>query len=813
MKTKKTNILFWAVLINLITLPVFGEDVLTKFDALNSFIACKVDIEPLKIKSINGYDIVEVRECHQSAEIGRPKLPVRSFFVLLPPEAVVKDITITSIEQIELKGEYNICPVSPPIPISNGSKTAHPQYLSLDFYPENIIKLNSIQKLRGYNLACLSVFGACYNPETKQLFWNKQINFNLNLTKTEDQRLKTKDQRLVEEDEKLVKELVVNPEVTTSYGLKMIRLQPTYTYCIITSETLADTFKPLLEFKINQRGFTGTITTTNWIYANYQGDEQEKIKAFIKDYYENYGTCYVLLGGDAEVIPYRGVYAKVPEGSNLGDYIDSHIPCDLYYACFDNDWDWDTDEDRIYGELNEDNIDLMPEIFIGRAPVSNLSEVTNFVNKVISYETSDDDYFYNELLIAYKLWYNPVCDAKEIMEDIAMETPGTYTIHKEYETDGGVDKNGITNDINSGVGPIAHANHANWNTAPPFEIGSPIDVRTLSNGSKTFIFNTIGCIAGDFSKADCIGEEMILNSNGGAVAFVGNSRYGWFDEYNVKKYSGEYQIEFFKKIFEEGYTRIGETLSRSKVEFISRCNDHNPYRWIMFCLNLLGEPTMEFEAVKEIFCIDYTIKDVIDKPGTITDLIVTLKNIKDGTITGGRGTLTTTDPNISIVKGTATFGDMPSKGTSTNFSNPYQIMVNSNCPSVHKVEFNLEISGQDGQENYKYTDRFSVTINLKEDNLSRVIHYPNPCYPDEGDVLKIGNIPLNSNPKIYIYNLAGELIRTLDEEGIEIQKYPGSEVVYWDAKNDLNKDVAFGVYIYILKCDVGTKKGKIAIIR
>jgi hypothetical protein len=808
----KINIILFAIFISLIELAAFGEEIskpAIKFDAINSFISCKVDIAPLKIKS----GIVKSLGCYQSTEVGKPALPVYSFFVLLPPNTTIKNLTITKIEQIKLDGKYDVRVVLPPIPISNSkTKALHSMYSDEEtIYPEDIVKINSIQGLRGYTLACISVFGACYEAKTKQLTWNKQISFNLNLITS---KAKSTTFRGLKEDKKLINELVVNPELTSFYGLRIkpLELPATYTYVIITHGSLTNAFKPL----INQRGLNGTIATTQWIYDTYfdKGvDEQERIKAFIKNYYETYGTCYVLLGGDVDIIPYRGVYAKVIDGAlNTKEYVDDDIPCDLYYACLDNDWDWDTDEDNIYGKLNEDEIDLMPEVWIGRAPVNTPKEATDFVDKVLNAQASLDNYIYNILLIASML-DNKGNDGKEILEDVAIQIPATYTLHKEYESEGGGYKDSIIQHLNSGVGFVAHVGHAFYNV---LELRYGVDalyindIKGLTNGTKTFIFNSIGCLAGAFDNSICIGEEMVVGSNSWAAAFIGNSSYGFYDKTNLKLYSGEYQIEFFKKLFKEGYTHIGKTLALSKMEFVSRCNAHDPYRWIMFCLNLLGDPAMEFRSVKEVFCVDYIIDKVIDKPGKVVDLIVTLKNLKNGTITGIVGTLTTTDQYITIVKDTATFGNISPNGTVTNLNDPYQIIVHSNCPLVHKVNFLIRITGH---ENYKNMDKFYVNINLKADNLDKVIHYPNPCYPDEGDILKIVNIPLNSNPKVYIYNLAGELVRTLDEEGVEIIKYPASEEVFWDAKNDSGENVAFGVYIYILKCDLGTKKGKIAIIR
>ena len=126
----------------------------------------------------------------------------------------------------------------------------------------------------------------------------------------------------------MVKDLVANPDLLSSYKKIQItdyRLPITdYQYIIITSPELANSFQPLIDSKI-QKGLTATITTTSWIYANYTGrDNQEKIRNFIKDYYTYYSTEYILLGGDVEVVPYRGVYAKVDK------YTESNMPSDSY---------------------------------------------------------------------------------------------------------------------------------------------------------------------------------------------------------------------------------------------------------------------------------------------------------------------------------------------------------------------------------------------------------------------------------------------------------------------------------------------------
>ncbi|HUV59147.1 MAG TPA: CARDB domain-containing protein [Desulfatiglandales bacterium] len=96
-------------------------------------------------------------------------------------------------------------------------------------------------------------------------------------------------------------------------------------------------------------------------------------------------------------------------------------------------------------------------------------------------------------------------------------------------------------------------------------------------------------------------------------------------------------------------------------------------------------------------------------------------------------------------------------------------------------------------------------------NLSEVFGYPNPCYVKRDGYVRISNIPLDAKQvKIYIYNVAGELVRTL-EEGDGIEELAGSKIGKWDGRNESDEMVASGIYVYLIKSR-GTKKAeKIAI--
>jgi hypothetical protein len=123
------------------------------------------------------------------------------------------------------------------------------------------------------------------------------------------------------------------------------------------------------------------------------------------------------------------------------------------------------------------------------------------------------------------------------------------------------------------------------------------------------------------------------------------------------------------------------------------------------------------------------------------------------------------------------------------------------CPSLNILSFRT-----------RHLSTFVLASVDPVTDMDNIIGYPNPCYPDEGQRLYIDYIPKGSNPVVYIYNVAGELVRVLDEEE-EIVSLPDRKRAIWDAKNDYGNEVAYGVYIYIVKCRMGVKIGKIAIIR
>jgi hypothetical protein len=113
----------------------------------------------------------------------------------------------------------------------------------------------------------------------------------------------------------------------------------------------------------------------------------------------------------------------------------------------------------------------------------------------------------------------------------------------------------------------------------------------LSNGDRQSIFYTIGCWACDYPLDTCIGEAFVRNTGGGGVAFIGNSRYGWYSPYNDNLYSLRFDRYFFRWLFWRNAYTLGDCFSAHKNDAIS-LNGGTTYQYIYTELTLLGDPEL-----------------------------------------------------------------------------------------------------------------------------------------------------------------------------------------------------------------------------
>jgi len=580
---------------------------------LSNSLVAKLTFPQPTVLDTSAFHSVQIADLPKHSVPGEPVLPFKTIKILIPQGKEADKIEVSVGTRKLVEGKFKVEYGRTPTPVSSNTVvTDQPNkaiYSSADPFPGALFSRPSEQVLRGYRILIMELHPVQYIPKTGELYYYETMTVTITLKETEEfsPLLRSKPQ-----DRMLVESVVDNPYAVKTYGgttmqSRDVNSSESYDYVIITDSTLNSTFQSLVDWKI-LRGLNATIVLKedivsdpdyycDGLYGDGCGtskfnDTSARIRNFIKDAYQNWGTEYVLLGGDTGIIPARGVYSFVNTNPIT---VDRQIPCDMYYGALDGSWD--NDNDTVFGEgvFNQgpengtegEEADFFAEVYIGRAPVTTPEQAENFVNKTIWYEqASDDDYFKKAVMIGSTL-----DDETEAAnnKDMASDLIPQYTTTRLYDRDGTYSRSAIINVINSGTHILNHDGHTNTNSM--MELDSA-DVDTLITNTEYFFGYSVGCYAGAFD-ADSIVEHFIYNQNG-SFAFVCNSRYGWYSPGTVYGPGDRFDRSFFD-VLNTTVGNLGKTLQLSKEEY------YNPsmsgaYRWTYFQLNLLGDPETELET-------------------------------------------------------------------------------------------------------------------------------------------------------------------------------------------------------------------------
>ncbi len=104
-----------------------------------------------------------------------------------------------------------------------------------------------------------------------------------------------------------------------------------------------------------------------------------------------------------------------------------------------------------------------------------------------------------------------------------------------------------------------------------------------------------------------------------------------------------------------------------------------------------------------------------------------------------------------------------------------------------------------------------ISLNNVPFPTSSITIYPNPCNFGIGQEAKIIYFSIDSEVVVCVYDIAGNLVRTLNEnDGFSVGG--GFAGVIWDGNNDKGEKVVRGVYIVLVTSSTGTVKvGKISL--
>ena len=676
------------------------------------------------------YDTITMPDTQLFGNPGLPEMLLRQAMILLPYGTTVNTIHVLPGEKILIGSGYTLAPNLNEYPASyNGPRqltVLDPTvYASSEPYPRTLFSFDGIQHYRGLTYAIVALYPVEYLPLTGTLSYYHDMTIQITLTKTSGE---TPLFRGYENDIASAEKKADDPDAADTYrdaltSNNQIRQQDVL---LITTSELRPGFQRLVRNHASRNIHTIIkILGVDIPVGQTVNQTCENIRDYIRTAYTTLGIDYVLLGGDIDLIPAAYLYF-----GRAWDFIWCNVtgPSDFYYSCLDGPYNYDGD-DR-WGEpwdgANGSDVDLLPEVYIGRACVQNLTEVNHFINKTLKAQLTNTPPVYTSraLMAGALIDDNPLIWGGNYTDQLIdtsygdnMVTHGIpsdeYTITKLYDRDwqlhgwprpslinnGGWPTALLEQYIQNGTYFINNLGHSSTISDMKLHIDN---VTRLTNKNLSFIYSQ-GCFAGSYDMgydgylgnwSDCIAEYFTIKSEYGAFAGIWNTRYGWVGP------SNQFARQFWDAVFDEGITIISRAHQDSKIDLVSRIHSEEFMRFCCYEATYFGDPTLSFQLQFHISAhgpYEGVIGSPVQFNGTVIGGVPPYRmewNFGDGTTSKKQNPLKTynrtgTYPvNFTV---TDRLGDMKSSETSVVIVDKLQIDING--PYLGIIDIPVQFQG------------------------------------------------------------------------------------------------------------------------
>jgi hypothetical protein len=361
---------------------------------------------------------------------------------------------------------------------------------------------------------------------------------------------------------------------------------------IVTDRALVGAFLRLGKARAVLGSNSGVVTLQD-IDSGYPAgvDLAERVRLFLRDAHANWGTQWVLLGGDETVVPMREMRLRMFDGID--------VPADQYYACLDGNWNADGDE--FWGEspaLGEpgDAVDFLPELFVGRAPVRTVKETVAFVSRTLDYEARLRSGEPRSALLAAEV-FGFAFDSAPSTEELrpALEADPSRSIERMYENSaawpGSTQESraallqALDNGVDLAVLVGAGASGVFLAGEDPTDRVTSEDLLALTNSPLHPIVYAMSGSTTDTGDPLSIGNALLRAPEGGAVAVLGTSDVQFVNDGIV------FMHEFFERALGPAAMPIGAALAATlAASHVQPPSDGR--RLSTQAMLLLGDPTL-----------------------------------------------------------------------------------------------------------------------------------------------------------------------------------------------------------------------------
>ena len=516
---------------------------------------------------------------------GKPELPVLNRLITVP-ENYSYQVKFSQVKSTRLKpsGE-NIGGVL--IPAQEG-ETKEVQkkkpiftmdkaiYETRGFISSDTVRIEPLGTIRNKRLANLIISPVRYNPRSNIIEVITSMKIEITFSQPGGMMSKSLYPESALFTESLSKGILNydQGDLITGYSDQPVKM------IILTDTTFLKHLQPLLRWK-TQKGFELEVLTRG---VKSAGTTYTEIKNTLSQIYNESSESnpppeYLLIIGDVNKVPYYGT-------GNVTD---------MYYGEFDG------------------NGDYIPEMFIGRLPVADTTELKTVVRKIIQYEKfefADTNKFYsNAIVIAgndasyANIMNGQVKYAQENYLNPANRINGQHFYYSSPYT---TPKDSLTKLINKGTSFVNYTGHGDASGWLHLNIKVPDTLNLLNANRYPFIISN-ACRTAQFNISSSFGNNMVLAKNKGAIGFIGCSNDSYWDEdfywavgTGTPSANPTYEttgLGVYDRLFHshnelpsDWYITMGQIIYAGNLAVSASSSPRKKYYWETY--NLVGDPSM-----------------------------------------------------------------------------------------------------------------------------------------------------------------------------------------------------------------------------
>lgn len=508
-----------------------------------------IEIDDVEVNE-ETYQILNIPGYSSTLEIGLPQIPVIRKTIAIPSD--VHSFSINTIDSSCTDSiGYNIYPFqNPEFDSNNEDFVINEDFYKLNtFYPVSLVFADNISYWRNIEIISIQINPVMYNPNTTELKIFDYILLEINYDST---GFTSKTMSPIFSN--LAKNIILNSDSIKIDKTDEKDKSSGFNYLAIVHPPLENAVKPLIDWK-HKKGLKSKLVNTS-----ITGITANNIKNYITNFYSsNPDLEYVLLVGDIDDLPWCSFW-----GVTGSDY-------------------W-------YGDIAGD---IYPELAVGRISAVNSAEVTQQINKIISYEKNPPigDWLNKALLVAHK---EGAPGKYEGCSETIRTSP--YTDNYDFLTgygSQGESNTDVNNKINTGIGILNYRGHGAYNcwsdgwTTAHYEGYYNSDVEALINGNFTPIHYCIACNTADLSSSDkCLAEAFIKSENA-AVAYLGATEPSWTEP------NHDFDQQLFQASGNLGIFNVGWISNYANAQLIDYYGSSSMYMDNVKMYLWLGDPSLE----------------------------------------------------------------------------------------------------------------------------------------------------------------------------------------------------------------------------